>query len=89
MSPKHNFKTEEEGMLRAGVIKPVSSAWTLPVLIPTKKSGNPKVCVDYRLLNQIMVADRWQTPRAQELFDGMQGNVIFTGLYFLPVNWQI
>lgn len=51
-------KAEIEHMLRAGVIRPISSEWSFPVVIVTKKDGNPRFCVDYRLLNQIMKADR-------------------------------
>jgi len=44
--------TEQVNKMRqAGVIEPAQSEWASPVVIVTKKDGNPRFCVDYRKLN--------------------------------------
>ncbi|CDF38852.1 unnamed protein product [Chondrus crispus] len=56
MAPLHNEIVREEldKMLEAGIITPSSAAWSFPVVIVSKKDGNPRFCVDYRSLNQKM-----------------------------------
>lgn len=43
MAPKHNFivKKEIEKLLRARIIRPISSEWSFPVVITTKKDVKP------------------------------------------------
>jgi len=90
MPPTHNVivKAEIEKMLRAGIIRPISSEWSFPVVIATKKDGKPRFCIDYRLLNQRMFADRWPLPKQLEIFDEMKSAVVFTGLDFFTGYWQ-
>ena len=61
LSPKHNTIVWEEfqKMLKAGIVIPASSEWSSPVVISTKKDGWPRFCVDYRVINRFMRADRW------------------------------
>ena len=70
MAPLHNaiVRKELEKMLEAGIITPSSSAWSFPVIIVSKKDGNPRFCVDYRPLNQRMKADRWPLPKIEESY---------------------
>ena len=75
-------------MLRAGVIRPISSECSFPIVIATKKDGKPRFCVDYRLLNMRMKADRFPLPKPQEIFDDMKGAVILTTLDFFTGYWQ-
>ena len=46
-----SVKDELERMLKSNVISPSSSPWSSPVTIAIKKSGEPRVCVDFRSLN--------------------------------------
>ncbi len=50
MSPSHNdiVRKEIDRMLAAGIITPVKSSWTSPVVIATKKDRSPLFFVDYR-----------------------------------------
>lgn len=45
---------EVKEMLKAGIIVPLSSACSFPVVIATKEDGSSLVRVDYRQLNRIM-----------------------------------
>lgn len=48
MAPAHQklVKEDLERMVKIGIIRPASFAWSLPVVITTKKDGNPRFCVD-------------------------------------------
>ena len=85
MAPLHNaiVRKELDKMLEAGIITPSSSAWSFPVVIVSKKDGNPRFCVDYRTLNQSMKADRWPLPKIEEIFDDLEGSADLTSLDLL------
>lgn len=91
VSPKHNRVIWEElqKMLKAGIIIPTTSEWTSPAVVATKKDGNPRFCVDYRLINRLMKGGRWPIPRIQEIFDDLVGARVFTTLDLLTGYWQI
>lgn len=89
--PKHNevVREELEKMEKAGIITPSVSAWSFPVVIATKKDGKPRFCVDYRLLNKVMKADKWPLPKMEEIFDDLEGNKVFTTLDLFSGYWQV
>lgn len=58
-----------ERMLQAGIIGPFLSAWSFPVVIATKKDGKQRFFVDYRMLNQVMIANCWLLPNIMKIFD--------------------
>ncbi len=91
MSPSHNDVVHKEidRMLDAGIIIPVESSWTSPVVIATKKDGSPQFCVDYRKLNAAIHADRWPLPRVDEILDDMEGSSVFTTIDLFQGYWQI
>ncbi|KAJ9525740.1 hypothetical protein QJQ45_003434 [Haematococcus lacustris] len=54
---------------RPGIIEPSSSPYAAPVLFVKKKSGELRMCVDYRQLNKITLRDQYPLPRVDDLFD--------------------
>ncbi len=76
-------------MLAAGILSPSTSPWSFPVVVATKKDGNPRICIDYRSLNERMPSDRWPLPRIQDLFDDLTGSSVFTTLDLFAGYWQI
>eukprot|EP00737_Agarophyton_chilense_P004413 gb/GEZJ01005542.1/.p1 GENE.gb/GEZJ01005542.1/~~gb/GEZJ01005542.1/.p1 ORF type:complete len:328 (-),score=34.21 gb/GEZJ01005542.1/:1485-2468(-) len=89
--PKYNaiVRKEVDELLQACVITSSSSAWSLPVVIATKKDGRPRFCVDYHQLNRVMKADRWPLPNIEEIFDNLAGAKIFTTLALYTGYWQV
>ena len=89
MAPWSNLivKKEIEKMLRAWIIIPISSEWSFPVVISTKKDKKPLFCVDYHMLNKRMKAYRWPIPKTQEIFDDMKASRLYTGLDLFSGYW--
>ena len=64
----------------AGFIQPSKSPYGAPILFVKKKSGEMRMCVDYRALNNITVKNKYPLPRVDELFDRLQGAKFFSKL---------
>ena len=82
LSPKENQEVERQvkDLLARGLIQPSHSAWSSPVIFVRKKTGELRMCVDYRALNQKTVKDKYPLPRIDDLFDKLQGAKVFSSL---------
>ena len=64
-------------LLEKEFIRPSVSPWGAPVLFVKKKDGTLKMCIDYRQLNKVTVKNRYLMPRIDDLFDNLQGAIVF------------
>ncbi|GJT46791.1 putative reverse transcriptase domain-containing protein [Tanacetum coccineum] len=61
-----------------GFIRPSSFPWGAPILFVKKKDGSIRMCIDYRELNKLTVKNRYPLPRINDLFDQLQGSIIYS-----------
>ena len=59
------------------------------MLFVKKKDGNLRLCIDYRGLNDVTVKNKYLLPHIDELFDQMQGAVIFSKLDLRQDYYQL
>ena len=78
-----------QDMQRDGVIQPLNSPWSSPVVTVKKKDGTHHFCVDYRGLNAVTKADAFPLPRVDDLLDQLGGAKYFSTLDLASWFWQI
>jgi hypothetical protein len=76
-------------LLKKGVLEVSSSPFSAPVLFVKKKSGDLRMCVDYRALNKLTVKNRYPLPRIDDLLDRLQGGTVFSSLDLTSAYHQI
>ena len=71
-------KAHIQDLLNRGWIKKSKSSWCSPVVIVRKKTGEMRLCVDFRGLNKKTVQDAHPLPRVQETLDNLGGKSYFS-----------
>lgn len=49
-------------------------------MVVKKRDGTPRVCVDYRALNRIVVKDRYPLPLIEDILDRLQNARVFSSI---------
>ena len=70
-------RLENEGILE----KVTHSDWATPIVAVPKKDGTYRICGDYRLtVNPVMAIEQYPLPRPEDLFATLSGGTVFTKL---------
>ena len=76
-------------MLYQGIIVHSKSPWMAPAVFVPKKSGQLRICVDYRELNKRTTKDSFPLPLPDEVQDRLAGSIIFSTLDLHSGYWQL
>ena len=71
------------------LIRPSASPFGSPVLFAKKKSGELRMCVDFRALNNITVKNRYPLPRIDDMLDQLSNATVFSKLDLTSGYWQV
>ncbi|KZV43303.1 hypothetical protein F511_09286, partial [Dorcoceras hygrometricum] len=74
------LKEQLSDLLEKGFIRPSMLPWGAPILFVKKKDGTMRMCVDFRQLNKATVKNKYPLPRIDDLFDQLQGSVVYSKL---------
>jgi hypothetical protein len=77
---KDEIETQISELLRNGMIQPSNSPFAYPIILARKKTGDWRLCVDYRRLNALTVKNKYPLPVIDELLDEVQGAKWFSSL---------
>jgi hypothetical protein len=72
------LKEHVKELLEKGFIRPSSSPLGAPVIFVLKMDGTQRLCVDYRVLNEVIVKNKYPLPRIDDLFDQLRGACMFS-----------
>lgn len=67
-----------EKYIQEGIIEEANGAWCSPSFFVPKPHGGWRFVVDMRKLNELIVRDRYQMPTVAEIFDQLNGAVLFS-----------
>ena len=86
---KDNLKSEIQEMLDLGIIWTSASPCASPIVIVKKKDGSNRICVDYRKLNKVTVADPEPMKTLKDLFQRLGKSNYFSKIDLSEGYWQI
>lgn len=89
LATRASVEEQVQAMLRLGILEISDSPFNAPVLIVKKPEGTDRVCVDFRRLNDVLVADAEPMPRADALFGTVGDKRYFSKIDFTKGYWQI
>jgi hypothetical protein len=80
MPPKElaELKTQLQELIEKGFIQPSSSPWGCPAIFVKKKDETLRLCIDYRLLNEVTIKNKYPLPWIDLLFDQLAGAKVFS-----------
>ena len=75
-------KAELEHMEREGIIRSVSemTEWCAPMVPAIKKSGDVKICVDLKHLNESIVRPKFVIPTKEDILSKLSDGTVFSNL---------
>lgn len=80
---------EVDKMLKDGVIRPSKSPWNTPVVIATKKNGDPRVCIDFRKVNDASHKDAYPIPQVNSTLNKLKGARYISTIDLKNGYWQV
>ena len=75
--------------LETGVAQTSNSSWAAPIVMVRKKDKSPRLCVDYRPLNERTIKDAYPLPRIQDTLDTLSTAKYFSTLDLTSGYWQV
>jgi transposase InsO family protein len=90
--PPHLYKEVEahlRDLMNQGVIRESQSSYASPIVVLRKKSGELRVCIDYRKINQKIRRDLFPLPRIDESLEALSGSKIFSTLDLCSAYSQV
>ncbi|XP_037505621.1 uncharacterized protein LOC119381945 [Rhipicephalus sanguineus] len=86
---RQEVEAEVATMLQMGVIERSHSPYNAPTVLIKKPDGTNRFCVDFRRLNEVLIADAEPIPRADCLIAEVGSRKIFSKMDLAKGYWQV
>ena len=83
---KDEIEKQVTHLLQSGMIQQSSSPFASPALLVKKKTGDWRLCVDYRKLNALTIKNKFPLPVIDEILDELSGAQWFTSLDIVSIG---
>ena len=90
-SLKQRLKQAIDANVASGVLVKVDKPtdWVHNLVIVEKKNGSLRLCLDPRLLNQVIKREHYRIPTIQEIACNLKGKAVFSTLDLKDRYWQV
>jgi hypothetical protein len=94
MKEKEIVREIVDDLLENNIIRPSTSPCSSPIVLVIKKTGDHRLCIDYRALNKKTIKESYPMPLIDDQIDALSGNNYFTtldlasGYYQIPIKEQ-
>jgi len=78
-----------EELKEADIIEDSDALYASPILLVKKKTGDVRMCVDYRELNKKTIPDKYPLPRIDDQLDRLYTNNYYTSLDLFSGYYQV
>ena len=86
---KEGVREEVEKLVELGIVVPSTSPWASPVVPVPKKDGTVRVCIDYRKLNEVTIADPYYMTTLEEILEKVGESRVMTKLDLAKGFYQV
>ena len=86
---KEGVRSEVEELVELGIVVPSTSPWASPVVPVPKKDGTVRVCIDYRKLNEVTVADPYYMTTMEEIVERIGAAKVMSKLDLAKGFYQV
>lgn len=89
---RQNVRAIVDDLIHNDIVQESSSNYASPILLVKKKSGESRLCVDYRALNNKTIKDKYPLPLIDDQVSNLSGNKYFitldlsSGYYQIPMS---
>ena len=67
-----------EEWIKDGIVEPGSSEFASAVVVTKRKDGTPRVCIDYRRINQVIEKDKYPIPLIEDQIYALKDSKVFS-----------
>ena len=87
----HRLEAQRQvkAMLDKGIIEHSSSPWASAYVLVKKKTGDIRMCIDFRKLNEVTKKNVYPLPNVEDCLEALSGNQFFSQLDLASGYWQI
>ncbi|CAG9086928.1 unnamed protein product [Plutella xylostella] len=78
-----------EELVQNDIVQESESNYASPVILVKKKTGEARLCIDFRALNSKTVKDKYPLPLIEDQIANLSGNMFFTTLDLASGYYQI
>lgn len=88
-SEREVVRTMVQELEEAGIVQQSSSDYASPVLLVKKKTGDYRLCIDFRALNRRTVKEHYPIPRIDDQLENLAGYKYYTSLDLASGYYQV